>query len=53
MSSGYSRSVSGIGLEVAVQSDEGIGGDLQVEVGTLGGDEVAQRVIEIKSHVPV
>ena len=41
------------GLEVAVQSDERIRGDLQVEVGALGGDEVAQRVIEIESHIPV
>jgi hypothetical protein len=24
-----------------------------VEVGALGGDEVAQRVIEIESHIPV
>ena len=33
-----------------MQTDERIGGDLQVEVGALGRDEVAQRVIEIESH---
>ena len=35
-----------------MQSDERIRGDLQVEVGALGGDEVAQRVIEIECHIP-
>ena len=37
-------------LEVAVQTDQRIRGDLQVEVGALGRDEIAQRVIEIESH---
>jgi hypothetical protein len=37
-------------LEVAVQADQGIRGHLEMQVGALGGDEVAQRVIEIKSH---
>jgi hypothetical protein len=37
---------------VAVETNEGVRGDLQVEVGTLGRDEIAQRVIEIESHVP-
>ena len=40
-------------LKVAVQPDERVRGDLQVKVGALGGDEVAQRVIKIKSHVLV
>ena len=38
-------------LQVAVETDQRVGGDLQVEVGPLRRDEVAQRVIEIESHV--
>ena len=33
-----------------MQADERIGGDLQVQVGALGRDEIPQRVIEIESH---
>ena len=40
-------------LEVAVQSDQGIGRNLQVEVRALSRDEIAQRVIEIESHTTV
>ena len=39
-------------LEVAVQADQRIRRHLQVQVGALGRDEIAQRVIEIESHVP-
>ena len=37
-------------LELTVQTDERVGGDLQVKVGALGRDEIPQRVIEIESH---
>ena len=33
-----------------MQPHERIGGHLEVEVRPLGGDEVAERVIEIESH---
>ena len=38
-------------LEVAVEADQRIRGDLEVKVGALGRDQVPQRVIEIESHV--
>ena len=40
-------------LEMAVQADQGIGRDLEVEVGALSRDEIAERVIEIESHTTV
>ena len=38
-------------LEVPVQADQRIGGHLQVQVGALSRDEIAQGVIEIESHI--
>ena len=40
-------------LELAVQASERVGGHLQVEVGALHRDEVAESVIEIESHRPL
>ena len=37
-------------LELAVQAHERIGGDLEVEVGALGRDQVAEGVVEIEGH---
>ena len=39
-------------LQVPVQADQRIGRHLQVQVGALSRDEIAQGVIEIESHVP-
>ena len=37
-------------LELAVQADERVGGNLEVEVGALGGDQIAEGVVEIEGH---
>ena len=37
-------------LELAVEADERIGGHLEVEVGALGRDQVAEGVVEIEGH---
>ena len=37
-------------LELAVQADERVRGNLEVEVGALGGDQVAEGVVEVERH---
>ena len=50
MSCGVRRSVPDDRLELAVQADERVGGNLEVEVGALGRDQVAEGVVEIEGH---